>query len=121
MQTIFTTNPIVHISKLTSPFLNFISQFNIIPLAFSLIISLNLNQLSNTFISAIIAPIINKLVNNDKENLKDQTVTIGGITFQYGLFLLNLIQFIFILLTLYFIYEIYRYIAHEELKVTLSK
>ncbi len=50
-------------SKVINPFFSFLKKFNIVPLAFSLIISLNLNQLSNSFIETIISPIINKLFN----------------------------------------------------------
>jgi large-conductance mechanosensitive channel len=120
MQTIFTTNPFVQVSHLTSPFFLFLTKFNIVPLAFSLIISLNLNQLSNTFTSTIIAPIINKLFNNNSIALKDRKAEIGGITLEYGLFLVNIIQFLFTLLALYFLYLFYNYISHDELKVTLT-
>jgi large-conductance mechanosensitive channel len=120
MQTIFTTNPFVHVTHLTSPFFLFLTKFNIVPLAFSLIISLNLNQLSNTFIATIIAPIINKLFNNSNIALKDRKAEIGGVTLEYGLFLVNLLQFLFTLLALYLLYLFYNYISQDELKVTLT-
>jgi large-conductance mechanosensitive channel len=120
MQTIFTTNPLVHVAHITSPFLLFLQKFNIVPLAFSLIISLNLNQLSNTFTSTIIAPIINKLFNNNSIALKDRKAEIWGVTLEYGLFLVNIIQFLFTLLSLYLLYIFYNYISHDELKVTLT-
>jgi large-conductance mechanosensitive channel len=120
MQTLFTTNPLVHVTHITSPFFLFLTKFNIVPLAFSLIISLNLNQLSNTFTSTIIAPIINKLFNNNSIALKDRKVEINGITLEYGLFLVNLIQFLFTLLALYFLYLFYNFISNDELKVTVT-
>ena len=120
MQTIFNTNPLVQISNITSPFFLFLSKFNIVPLAFSLIISLNLNQLSNTFIATIIAPIINKLFNNNDIALKDRKAEIWGIRLEYGLFLINLIQFLFTLLSLYFLYLFYNYISNDELRVTIN-
>ena len=109
MQTIFTTNPLVHVANITTPFFLFLTKFNIIPLAFSLIISLNLNQLSNTFTSTIIAPIINKLFNNSSISLKDRKTEIGGVTLEYGLLLVNIIQFLFTLLALYLLYLFYKY------------
>jgi large-conductance mechanosensitive channel len=98
-----------------NPFLTFLDKFNIIPLAFSLIISLNLNQLSNTFIQTMISPIINKLFNNDNIKLKDQEITILGIKFEFGLFLINLIQFIFTLIILYILYLLYKYISNDNM------
>jgi large-conductance mechanosensitive channel len=120
MQTLFTTNPLVHVTHLTSPFFLFLTKFNIVPLAFSLIISLNLNQLSNTFTATIIAPIINKLFNNNSIALKDRKAEILGVTLEYGLFLVNIIQFLFTLLALYFLYLFYNYLSHEELRVTVT-
>jgi large-conductance mechanosensitive channel len=121
MQTLFTTNPLVHVSHITSPFFLFLSKFNIIPLAFSLIISLNLNQLSNTFTATIIAPIINKLFNNKNIALKDRKAEIMGVTLEYGLFLVNIIQFLFTLLSLYLLYVFYNFISNDELKVTIAQ
>jgi large-conductance mechanosensitive channel len=121
MQTIFTTNPLVHVANITTPFFLFLTKFNIIPLAFSLIISLNLNQLSNTFTSTIIAPIINKLFNNSSISLKDRKTEIGGVTLEYGLLLVNIIQFLFTLLALYLLYLFYNYVSNDELKVTLAE
>ena len=120
MQTLFTTNPFIHVTHLTSPFFLFLQKFNIVPLAFSLIISLNLNQLSNTFTATIIAPIINKLFNNNSIALKDRKAEIGGVTLEYGLFLVNIIQFLFTLLALYFLYLFYNYLSHDELRVTVT-
>lgn len=121
MQSLFHINPFYHISKITSPFFLFLTKFNIIPLAFSLIISLNLNQLSNIFISTIIAPIINTLFNDNDISLKDRKVNIFGAKLEYGLFILNLIQFLFTLLALYLLYIFYNFITNDELRVTIAQ
>jgi large-conductance mechanosensitive channel len=98
-----------------SHFLLFLNKFNIIPLAFSLIISLNLNQLSNSFIETIISPIVNAFFNNSNIKLKNRDVVILGIRFEYGLFLIHLIQFIFTLIILYFIYLFYTYASSKNI------
>lgn len=100
-----------------NPFFEFLDKFNIIPLAFSLIISLNLNQLSNSFIETIIAPIMNRLFNDSNIKLRNREVTIFGITFQFGQFLVHLIQFIFTLITLYFIYVFYVYVSSKNINI----
>jgi len=97
-----------------NPFFLFLDKFNIIPLAFSLIISLNLNQLSNSFIETIISPIINKLFNDNNIKLKERVVIIFGIKFEIGQFLINLVQFIFTLITLYTLYLLYMYISPDN-------
>jgi len=119
MKTITTINN-AYLS-ITSPFFKFLTKFNILPLAFSLIISLNLNQLSNSFGKTIISPIINSIFVNSDLKLEERTITIGNVTLQYGQFLMNLIQFFFTLLTLYLIYLIYNSIANEELQLSIKK
>lgn len=99
-------------------FLYFLEKFNIIPLAFSLIISLNLNQLSNSFIERIISPLINSLFNNKDIKLKDRNLTILGITFEYGYFLVNLLQFIFTLVILFLLYLLYTHISKNDINIT---
>ncbi len=103
-----------------NPFFLFLDKFNIIPLAFSLIISLNLNQLSNSFIETIISPIINKLFNNDNIKLKQREITIFGIRFEIGQFLINFIQFIFTLITLYLLYLLYTNVTSDKLILNKS-
>jgi large-conductance mechanosensitive channel len=99
-------------------FISFLNKFNIIPLAFSLIISLNLNQLSNSFIERIISPIINKLFNKSDIKLKDRNFTIVGITFEYGHFLVNLLQFTFTLIILFLLYLLYTHISSNNIDIT---
>ena len=98
----------------TSHFFEFLKKFNIIPLAFSIVISLNLNQLSHNFIENIISPIINKLFNDSDIKLKDRVLIILGIKFEIGNFLVNLIQFIFTLIILYILFLIYIYISNNN-------
>ena len=107
--------------SIVNPFFLFLTKFNILPLAFSLIISLNLNQLSNSFGKTIISPIINSIFEDSDLKLEQRTLTIGNVTLQYGQFLMNLIQFIFTLLTLYLIYLSYNFITSEELELLPSK
>ena len=107
-------------SKVINPFFSFLKKFNIVPLAFSLIISLNLNQLSNSFIETIISPIINKLFNDSDIKLKDREIIIFGVTFEIGRFIINFIQFVFTLLSLYLLYLFYNYISNDTLEVTVQ-
>ena len=98
-------------------FFEFLNKFNIIPLAFSFIISLNLNKLSNSFIETLIAPMINRLFNNSDIKLKDRDFIIFDIKFEYGLFLVNFIQFMFTLLILFLLYLLYENISNKELNL----
>jgi large-conductance mechanosensitive channel len=103
-------------SRINLPqFFLFLNKFSIIPLAFSLIISLNLNKLSNSFIETLIAPIINRLFNNSNIKLKDREITIFGIKFEYGQFLVNFIQFMFTLIILFLLYILYENILNKEI------
>ena len=98
-------------------FVEFIQKFNVIPLIFSLIISLNLHELVNSFSINIISPIINKLINNDNLNLSERKLTIFGMTFGYGLFLIALIQFFITIFILYIVYLLYIYITDNNIQI----
>jgi len=98
------------------PFLEFLNKFNIIPFAFSLIITLNLNHLSNSFIENIISPIVNTAFKNNNINLKDRVLTVYGIRFGIGPFLISIIQFLFTLITLYLLYLFYKYVTNHTLE-----
>ena len=101
-------------------FFDFLNKFNIIPFAFSLIITLNLNQLSNSFIENIISPIVNTAFKNNHINLRDRVITIYGIRFGIGPFLITLIQFLFTLITLYLLYLLYIYVTNHSLEFNSS-
>ena len=104
--------------NLINPFFEFLNKFNILPIAFSLIISLNLNKLSNSFTHVIISPIINKLFNDSSIKLEDRVVTILGVKFQIGILLVHLIQFIFTLFSLYLLYIFYNYVTDKTLNLS---
>jgi large-conductance mechanosensitive channel len=106
-------NNLINIDK----FLLFLNKFNIIPLAFSLIVSLNLNQISNSFIETIISPIINRLFNDSDLKLKDRNLIIFGIKFEIGQFLINLVQFIFTLIILYYAFILYEHVSHKNMNI----
>jgi large conductance mechanosensitive channel len=101
-------------------FSEFLKEFNIIPLAFSLVISLNLNQLVNSFGLNIITPIVNTLFQNKDIKLEERTLTIFNITFGYGKFLISIIQFFITVFILYLMYLLYNYLANEELKIFIN-
>ena len=100
------------------PFLQFLTNFSVIPLAFSVIISLNLNELSYSLTETIIAPLVNRLFNDSSIKLKDRVLVIFEIKFEIGLFIINIIQFIFILISLYFLYVFYQYVSKQDLLVS---
>ena len=111
----FLRNTTIHARNTINPFFEFLNKFNILPFTFALIISLNLNQLSNSFTQIIISPIVNKLFKDSNIKLEERTITILGIKFQIGIFLVNIIQFIFILFSLYLLYIFYNYISNDKL------
>jgi large-conductance mechanosensitive channel len=104
-----------------NPFLNFLQKFNILPVVFSLIISLNLNQLSNSFIETMVSPIINRLFIDSDVKLKERIVIIWGIKLEFGKFLINLIQFFLTLYLLYLLYLLYNYINNNTLDLNIPK
>jgi len=101
-------------------FSEFLKKFNIIPLAFSLVISLNLNQLVNSFSINIITPIINSLFQNNNIKLEERNITILNVTFPFGKFLISLTQFFMTVLTLYLMYILYNFITNEELNIVIN-
>lgn len=98
-------------------FSDFLQKFNIIPLAFSLVVSLNLNQLVNSFSLNIITPIVNTIFQNDNIKLEERYITLFNIKFQFGKFLIALIQFFMTVFTLYIMYILYNFFTNEELNI----
>ena len=93
-----------------SNFFNFLKNKNILSLGLAFIISMNVNKLSNDFISSIVSPLINRIFGTESDiQLKDRKITIFGITFLIGNFINSLIQFIVIL---YIVYWIYTFTEH---------
>lgn len=93
-----------------SNFFNFLKNKNILSLGLAFIISMNVNKLSNDFITSIVSPLINRIFGTESDiELKDRKITIFGITFLIGNFINSLIQFIVIL---YIVYWIYTFTEH---------
>jgi large-conductance mechanosensitive channel len=107
-------------NKIAYNFFEFLQKFNIIPLAFSLVVSLNLNQLVNSFGLNIITPIVNSIFQDSDIRLQEREVIIFGIKFTYGQFLISTIQFFMASFTLYLMYVVYSYITNQELIVINS-
>jgi large-conductance mechanosensitive channel len=93
--------------KLITNFYKFLKNKNIIPLGLAFIISININKLANDFITNIISPIVNRIFGQtDKVQLKDRVLTILGIRFELGNFLISALQFIVILYIVYFVFTL---------------
>lgn len=88
-------------------FIAFLYEQKILQIALAFVIGTQVNNLANGFIDSFIVPIINRLLQSDKaKKLADYTVTIAGIKFQIGSFIVLLLQF-FIFLFLLFLMVLY--------------
>lgn len=91
---------------LFSDFTKFIISTNIIQIGFGFIIASNSNKIATDFVETFISPIINFILGGSNEsNLKDYIITIFGINFQIGSFIVSLLKFIIMIFLLYYTFR----------------
>jgi large conductance mechanosensitive channel len=80
-------------------FREFITRGNVIDLAVAVIIGLAFTAIINAIVSGLITPLIGMIGGND---FSDLDFTINGSTFEYGLVINAVIQFLLIAATVFF-------------------
>lgn len=99
-------------TNFTKEFINFLQKYGIIGLALAVVIGQSVNQIVQSLVSDILTPIINLIIPSQTQQFSE--LELYGI--KYGSFLNNLIQFILILLIIFFTirYLIVRVLSEEE-------
>ena len=87
-------------------FYTFIFEKNIISTGIGIIIATNISSLTNMFTEVIISPIIKGLSGGNTKNLESLSFTIFGIEFKIGLLLKNLIDFLCIIIVVFYIWKL---------------
>lgn len=81
-------------------FIKFLDKYNIMGVAIAAVLSDRINELTSEFVNLIIMPIINRDGDGDgirdSKKLEDRTVTVFGIQFRIGKFIMIIIKFIVI-------------------------
>lgn len=85
-------------------FIKFLSSSNCLHLALAFVVSTNIQQLTLSFVTAIINPILKKVF----QSTQDLTITILGIKFPIGPFVTNVITFIIVLYIFFLIFTVFR-------------
>lgn len=79
-------------------FLTFLKENNIIAIAIASVLSARINEITSSFVSYLIMPIINRNSqdSNDISKLEEKTYDVLGIRFRIGEFAVKLIEFVLI-------------------------
>lgn len=81
-------------------FIKFLKENNIISTAIAAVLSDRINEVTNSLVNNLIMPIINRDGDNDGEKdikkLEEKVITISGVRFQIGRFIMALIKFILV-------------------------
>jgi large-conductance mechanosensitive channel len=83
---------------------------NIIKLAIALLTATQVTNISSIIVDNLISPIVYKIIsyftNETSQEMSKATYTYMGIEFQLGLFIVNMIKFIIVLILIYNIYSL---------------
>ena len=96
-----TTNYVV--SSEMNQFYKFIIDNKIFQIGIAFIVSNQVTDLFGKFMKDIISPILARLIGSEEEKLEHVKVTIFGIKFDIGNFVLGLLHFIIVILILFYI------------------
>jgi large-conductance mechanosensitive channel len=81
-------------------FIKFLDKYNILGVAIAAVLSDRINELTSEFVNLIIMPIINRDGDgdgvHDSKKLEDKTMTVFGIQFRIGKFVMSVIKFVVI-------------------------
>ena len=86
--------------------MSFIFNKNIIQTCIGLIIASQVSKITTMLIDIIITPIIQRLTGDETTKLEEVKVNILGVNLQIGLFLSKIINFIIILIIVYYIFKL---------------
>jgi large-conductance mechanosensitive channel len=84
-------------------FLEFLLERNIFQAGISFLIASQVNNLSRNIIDTVATPILDKVFN---ENIKNQDTEIFGIKFKTGQLMLNIINFLIVMIFIYYLYKL---------------
>ena len=90
------------VSSEFSNFLNFISGANVVQVGTALLITNQITIIFTNIMSDFISPIISKLTGSD-DRFEQYSVTVFGINFKIGDFILSFITFIITLIMIYYL------------------
>jgi len=91
------------LSSQVKDFINFLFEKKIFQTGFAFVLAMQINKLFVDFINYIIAPIVNKVVS---ETTEERKTTFFGIQFKTGNFIISLINFILVIIFLFYMYKI---------------
>ena len=86
--------------KIFKEFKEFLSQGNVLGLAVGVIIGGTFKEIVNSLVDNIINPLLGLFVDVD---FSDLIFSIGGTTFRYGSFIMSIINFLLVALSLFFV------------------
>jgi large-conductance mechanosensitive channel len=96
-------------------FTDFISKSNIYATIIAILITSQILTLVNSFFDNLLSPIINSLIQKDKNTkLKDYVITVYDTDIEMGQFILVVIKFLTILFCIYY------FIASEKIQIVKS-
>jgi len=84
-------------------FINFLLEKNVFQTGLAFVLATQVNQIFLKFANNIITPIVDKVV---EEDVRKRTTNVFGVEFKTGEFSLGIINFILVLLFLYYMYKI---------------
>ena len=100
--------------------MSFIFNKNIIQTCIGLIIASQVSKLTTMLIDIIITPIIQRITGDQAAKLEEVKITILGVNLQIGLFLSKLINFIIILIIVYYIWKLSTLPNFNSIKTSLD-
>ena len=109
-------------------FLKFLFERNIVQIGIGIVIASNVTRLTNLIVELIFNPIIQRITFGSIKNIENWTITYFDITIKIGVVLSNIINFIFIVLLIYFVWKLsqstdFNFVTRllEDTKQTIEK
>lgn len=92
-----------NINEEIAGFLNFLLEKNVFQTGLAFVLATQVNQIFLKFANNIITPIVDKVV---EEEARNRTTKIFGVEFKTGEFSLGILNFVLVLLFLYYLFKI---------------
>jgi large-conductance mechanosensitive channel len=87
-------------------FFNFLFKHDIVNIGIGLILASQLGNIVKIISEELVAPIINKITVSQTKKLEDYKITVLGMEFKIGNILIVIINFMLMLLIIYYIYKL---------------
>ena len=101
--------------------LKFLFDKNIIQVGIGLIIATNINKMTNLITDHLIYPIINKFISSNLNGLEEHKSYVFGMEFKTGIIITNFINFILIIIVVYYLWKLSQMTDFEFINETLNK